>query len=124
MKAGGVLVLYAACRDGLGTRDMAVPFEGARSVAEVIERLKGDYRIQMDHALLLGKILQRDIRIVVATRNVETTVLRTMFLHASSSPQEAAEKAVAMTGKPKPTVAFFPQAQRALSILDTSLRTI
>ena len=118
MMEGGVLVLYCSCRDGLGTEDMLIPYEGARNTEEVINRLKSDYRIQMDHALLLGKILQRGIRIIVATPSVEEAVLHKMFMSAAESPQKALEKAMNMVPKPKPTVLFFPQAQRALSVLD------
>jgi nickel-dependent lactate racemase len=118
MESGGVLVLYCSCRDGLGTEEMLIPYEGAKDIDEVIHRLKADYRIQMDHALLLGKILLRGIRIVVSTPSVEASILHKMFLETAESPQEALEKAMNMVRNPKPTVLFFPQAQRALSVLD------
>jgi nickel-dependent lactate racemase len=116
MEEGGVLVLYSACRDGLGTADMLVPYEGARDIAEVISRLRADYRIQMDHALLLGKILQRGIRIIVASPNVKAAIVRKLFLTPAANPQEALEMALKMVGKPKPLVLFYPQAQRTLPI--------
>jgi nickel-dependent lactate racemase len=118
MAPGGVLVLYCSCRDGLGSEEMLIPYEGAKDIDEVIHRLKADYRIQMDHALLLGKILLRGIRIIVSTPSVESSILHKMFLDTAESPQEALGKAMAMVPNPKPTVLFFPQAQRALSVLD------
>ena len=118
MAPGGVLVLYCSCRDGLGTEDMLIPYEGAQDIEEVIRRLNTDYRIQMDHALLLGKILLKDIRIVVATPSVDAAIVHKMFMSSAGSPQEALEKAMNMVPNPKPTVLFFPQAQRALSVLD------
>lgn len=118
MGPGGVLVLYCSCRDGIGSEDMLVPYEGARDVEDVIGRLNAGYKIQMDHALLLGKILRKGIRIVVATPSVDEGILRTMFLDTASSPQEALEKAMNMVRNPRPTVLFFPQPQRALSVLD------
>jgi hypothetical protein len=72
----------------------------------------------MDHALLLGKILLRGVRIVVATPRVEASILQKMFLDTAESPQEALEKAMNIVSNPKPRVLFFPQAQRALSVLD------
>ncbi|MCK7467135.1 MAG: hypothetical protein MZU91_02610 [Desulfosudis oleivorans] len=42
MAPGGVLVLYCSCRDGLGTQDMLIPYEGARDVEEVIQRLNAE----------------------------------------------------------------------------------
>ena len=120
MAPGGVLVLYSSCTDGLGTDDMLIPYEGARDMEEVIERLNHEYRIQMDHALLLGKILLSGIRIVVSTPNVEASILNKMFMEAAKSPQEAVDMAINMVTNQKPAVLFFPQAQRALSVLDST----
>jgi lactate racemase len=114
MEDEGVLVLYSSCRDGLGTADMLIPYEGAKDIDEVIGRLKADYRIQMDHALLLGKILQRGIRIIVASPNIDAAIVRKLFLTPATTPQEALEIALKMVRKRKPTVLFFPQAQRTL----------
>ena len=121
MAPGGVLVLYSSCPDGLGTEDMLIPYEGARKIEEVIERLNHDYRIQMDHALLLGKILLRGIRIVVSAPSVKASVLNDMFMNPAGSPQEAVEMAMTMVTNQKPTVLFYPQAQRALSVLENKL---
>jgi nickel-dependent lactate racemase len=121
MQAGGALVLYSACPDGLGTEDMLVPYEGATDVEAVLRRLKADYRIQMDHALLLGKILQRGIRIVVATSpSLDADLARKLFLTPAANPQEALESARKTAATPNPRVLFFPQAQRALSVLDAA----
>jgi len=43
-----------------------------------------------------------------------------MFLDTAESPQEALNKAMTMVLNPKPTVLFFPQAQRAVSLVDQS----
>jgi len=121
MASGGVLVLYSSCQDGLGTEDMLIPYEGARDIEEVIHRLNSEYRIQMDHALLLGKILLRGIRIVVSSPSVKASILNNMFMDAAESPQEAVKKAMNMVSNQEPTVLFFPQAQRALSVLDSTV---
>jgi len=118
MEKGSVLVLYCSCRDGLGTEDMLIPYEGAKDIEAVIGRLKTDYRIQMDHALLLGKILQQGIRIVVASPSVEAAILNKIFMTPAANPQDALESALKMVNKPKPTVLFFPQAQRALTVFN------
>ena len=87
---------------------------------EVIGRLKADYRIQMDHALLLGKILQRGIRIIVASPSIDAAIVRKLFLTPAATPQEALEMALKMVRKRKPTVLFFPQAQRTLPIFNNT----
>ncbi len=122
MAEGGVLVLYSSCPDGLGTDDMLIPYKGAKDMEEVIERLKCDYRIQMDHALLLGKILLRGIRIVVSAPSVKAPVLNDMFMNPAGSPQEAVDMAMNMVGNQNPTVLFYPQAQRALTVLENKLK--
>ena len=117
MAPGGVLVLYSFCRDGLGTTDMLIPYEGAKNIDEVISRLKSDYRIQMDHALLIGKILQQGAHVIVTTPHVGSAVLEKMFLTTANSPQEALNLALRIIEKPNPSVLFFPQPQRALTVL-------
>ena len=97
---------------------MLIPYEGAKDIEAVIGRLKTDYRIQMDHALLLGKILQQGIRIVVASPSVEAAILNKIFMTPAANPQDALESALKMVNKPKPTVLFFPQAQRALTVFN------
>jgi hypothetical protein len=75
----------------------------------------------MDHALLLGKILQRGIRIVVATSpSLDADLARKLFLTPAANPQEALESARKTAATPNPRVLFFPQAQRALSVLDAA----
>ena len=114
MKAGNILVLYSACTDGMGTEDMLIPYEGATTPAEVIERLKQNYKIQMDHALLLCKILQKGVKVVATSPRVPAETLRRLFIEPAATPQQALEKALAMTGKTDAQVVFFPQPQRAL----------
>jgi len=124
MKKGGVLVLYSSCRDGLGTEDMLIPYERVKDIEAVIGRLKTDYRIQMDHALLLGKILQQGIRIIVATPSIDAAILKKIFMTPAVNPQDALERALKMINKPKPKVLFFPQAQRVLPILGKVQKSI
>ena len=124
MEKGGVLVLYCSCRDGIGTEDMLIPYEAAKDIEAVMDRLKTDYRIQMDHALLLGKIMQQGIRIVVATPSVDAAILKKIFMTPAANPQDALERALKMVNKPKPTVLFFPQAQRALSVFNKAPKSI
>jgi len=44
-----------------------------------------------------------------------------MFMDAAESPQEAVKKAMNMVSNQEPMVLFFPQAQRALSVLDSTV---
>ena len=114
---GGVMALYAECCEGCGTEDMFIPYAGATCPAEVTERLKGNYRIQMDHALLLCKIMGRGLKIVAHSPHVEAAAFRSLFIEPAASPQAALDAACAMSGKPDPRVLIFPQPQRTLPVL-------
>jgi len=52
---------------------------------------------------------------------VEDAILHKMLLNSAASPQKALEKAFDMVSKPDPSVLFFPQAQRALTVLDSTI---
>ena len=58
MAENGIMVLYSLCPDGFNSDDMLLPFEGAKTLDEVVSNLMKNYEIQMDHALLLCKILK------------------------------------------------------------------
>jgi len=112
----GIIVLYSLCPDGFGSDDMFLPFEGAKTLDEVINNLRKNYKIQMDHALLLCKILKKNIKIIVSSPNLEKRTLNKIYLEYFKSPQEAVNKAINMAGKAKPKVLFFPQPQRTLPV--------
>jgi nickel-dependent lactate racemase len=59
---GGTIVFYSECPDGLGTSDMFTPYRGAKTINDVIANLKSKYKIQMDHALLVSRVLARGIK--------------------------------------------------------------
>ncbi|MGE5583737.1 MAG: nickel-dependent lactate racemase [Bacillota bacterium] len=116
MGKGGILVLYSFCRDGVDSEDMLVPYQGAASIEEVVKNLQAGYKIQMDHSLLLSKILLNDIKIIATSPNVAPEIFEKMFLIPAASPQKALDKALAMAGKPHPQVLFYPQPQRGLTV--------
>ncbi|MGE4284526.1 MAG: nickel-dependent lactate racemase, partial [Clostridia bacterium] len=67
---GMVIVLYSSCPDGFNSDDMLAPYEGTMNLDNVITNLVKNYKIQMDHALLLCKILQKKVKIVACSPNV------------------------------------------------------
>ena len=113
----GIIVLYSLCPDGFNSGDMLLPFEGAKTLDEVISKLMKNYKIQMDHALLLCKILKKNIKIIASSPNLEEQTLKKIYLECFKSPQEAVKRALDISGKSKPRVLFFPQPQRTLPVL-------
>lgn len=115
-KAGDVAVLYSECREGVMSDDMLLPFEKSSSIDEITDFLTKNYRIQMDHALLLCKIYRKGVRVVACSPGVDSAVLAKMLMTTAASPEEGLAKAVDMVaadGK-KPTLCVFPMAQRML----------
>lgn len=114
VRPGGVIVLYSACPDGLGTTDMFKPYQGARQVEDVIANLKAVYKIQMDHALLVSKVLARGVRVIATSPNVPAAKWEEIMFTSASSPQAAVDEAVAASGKPAPSILFYPRPQATL----------
>ncbi len=93
---------------------MLKPYEESSKVEDVVEYLMSNYKIQMDHALLLSKIMQKKIKIVVYSPNIDKSVLKKMFIETADNPQDALEKAYKLTEEKEPKVLLFPQPQRTL----------
>lgn len=117
MKKDGVIVMYSECTEGVNSEDMVRAYDGATSLENVIQNLTEDYKIQMDHSLLLSKIMQQKIKIVTYSPNVEDEVFEKMFIIPSTSTEDALKKAYEIVGKDHPKVLFFPQPQRTLPVL-------
>ena len=105
---GGTIVLYSACPDGLGTTDMFKPYEGAKTIDDVITNLKASYKIQMDHSLLVCKVLAHGIHVIAHSPRVPAEKFTAIMFESASSPQEALEKALARKKDAK--VLFIPAA--------------
>jgi nickel-dependent lactate racemase len=114
LQPGGIIVLYSACPDGFGTTDMFTPYKGVKSLEEVITNLKAGYKIQMDHALLVTKVLLRGITVIATSPNIPSDVWSSIWFRGANSPQEALAIALATSHKSRPRVLFYPQPQRTL----------
>jgi len=117
MAENGIMVLYSLCPDGFNSDDMLLPFEGAKTLDEVVSNLMKNYEIQMDHALLLCKILKKNIKIIASSPNLEEQTLKKIYLEYFKNSQDAVNRALDISGKAKPKVLFFPQPQRTLPVL-------
>jgi nickel-dependent lactate racemase len=113
MNRDGVLVLYSDCTEGTDSPDMLHPFEEGRGPEGALDFLNENYKIQMDHSLLLCKILKTGLRIVFHSPNISPDIPSMMGLIPAESPEDALEKARQLAGK-NSKVAFIPCPQRAL----------
>ena len=113
MEDHGVIVVHSACAEGVGSADMLRPFENAGNLDDVVDFLMKTYEIQMDHSLLLAKILQRGIRIVFSSPCVEDAVFRMLGMIPARSLEDGVRISMELS-EPGSRVLFFPCPQRYL----------
>ena len=116
---GTIIVLHAVCPDVLGSMgdEMIKAFEGASSPEKVIEKLKQDYQPQMDHALLLSRLLAKGVKVIASSPNVPAELLEQMLLLPAQSAQQALDLAIQLSCSECPSVLVYPQAERTLPVL-------
>ncbi len=112
----GVIVAYSECAEGVGSVDMLRPYENARNAGDVIDFLLRNYEIQMDHSLLLSKILQRGVRVVLVAPNVGDETARLMGLIPAGSLDDGIRIAAGLA-RAGSRISFFPCPQRCLPVL-------
>ncbi len=110
---GGTMILYAKCPEGIDSPDMVRPFEEAEGLDGAFDYLVENYRIQMDHALLLVKIMKGGAEIVVVAPTVPGETIEKMHMTPAGTLQEAVDYALSRTRR-ETGVLFFPCAQRFL----------
>lgn len=112
------VVLYCGCQEGVNSPDMLRGFRSSRNIDEVVRFTTENYEIQMDHVLLLSKILKKNCRIIVCCPNVTDQEVEDMFMIPCQDPAKAMERAFALSGKEQPKVLFYPRPQTGLPVLE------
>ena len=94
---GGVIVLLAECRDGIGK--FAGWLTGARSPQEVIDRFTGEgfTREYSSKAFMCARALAK-YPVVVSCSGIQTQDLETMFFRPAATAQTAVDMAVTLKG--------------------------
>ena len=113
-----VVVLLSSCWDGTGSDDMLRPFRGARGPADVLARLQERYTVEMNESFNIARFLTVCPHVVACCPGVGDDVLRQIFFTPAATPQAALEAALDLATPGvagwRPSVLFFPRAQRAL----------
>lgn len=112
-----VIALYSGCPEGVQSDDMLLPFEQTGSLEEMVNYALNNYRIQMDHSLLVSKILQRCKKILVYSPHVAQDVISAMYMQPCTDPQHLVDTAYSVCGKSSPKVLFYPMPQKGLPTL-------
>lgn len=87
----GVIVLSAACPEGLGNNLYVAPFEKALTLEQVFDIARANYSAPVDHAILLAKVLRRNITVLCYCPGIEDKMLKTLLLESFNSLQEAVD---------------------------------
>lgn len=112
-----VVILYCGCPEGVNSPDMLRAFRSSRKLEEVISYTVENYKIQMDHVLLLSKILKKHVKIIVSCANIPDQEIEDMHMIPCRAPEKAVEMAVGLTGKEKPEILFYPRPQTGLPLI-------
>lgn len=116
VKKGDVILFYSKCTEGVNSEDMVRPFSTSTDLDDVLRYVTENYKIQMDHALLLCKLYQKGVRVVACTPGVEDGVLSLMHMVPAQNLQHAWETALSLRGDRQgvPNVSVIPMPQRAI----------
>lgn len=110
-KDGDTIVFYSKCTEGTNSEDMIVPFRQETSLDGILKYTAANYRIQMDHALLLCKLYQKGVNIVACSPGVSDDVLATMKMTPARDLDHAVNIACTRHGD-KPRITIIPMPQR------------
>lgn len=116
------VVLYCNCREGINSADMLSAFQKSDDLEEVVRYVTENYKIQMDHVLLLSKILRKKVKVYVVCPNIEDKNIEDMFMIPCASLQAAVEKASEYLKKDTLRLLFYPYPQTGLPVSGQSPR--
>ena len=108
------VAFYCECREGVNSADMMKPFNNSSDLDGVLDYLKKNYKIQMDHSLLLTKILKKDVKIVVYSPNLSASDIKKMHMIPAAGIEDLVSKSIDICGKENPRILFYPQPQKGL----------
>ncbi len=108
------VALYCECREGVNSPDMLKPFYYSNDLDEMMEYIIRNYKIQMDHALLMSKIFKKNVDIVVYSPNVSNSDIDKMYMIPADGIEDMMRITIEKSGKENPKILFYPQAQRSI----------
>ncbi|WP_455760149.1 nickel-dependent lactate racemase family protein [Cloacibacillus evryensis] len=114
VKENDTIIFYSKCTEGINSEDMMAPFKGAPSLEAVMKTVTENYRIQMDHALLLCKLYQKGAGIIACSSNIEPGAFADLRMTTAESVDQAIKTAIKRreAGAVKPALAIIPTPQR------------
>lgn len=109
VKKGGVIILVAECKNGIGGSNFTEWMKQANSPKEVIERFKKEgFLVGSNKAFMFARALTKS-KIIVLTDNISKKYLNDMFMLKAKSLTEAVNMASKIKGKDS-KILFLPNA--------------
>lgn len=97
-KPGGVIILVAECREGVGSSAYLDFMHGLGNVTEVLDKFTAmDFRVGPHKAYQVAKILQKQQ--VYLFSSIASEIVRSLFLHPLSDTNSIVELISGMSGK-------------------------
>lgn len=112
-----ITILYCRCKEGINSPNMLRAFQHSGNIEEVIKYAAENYEIQMDHVLLVSKILRKNARVILCCPNISENDARDMFMIPCANHNEAINLACSLVKKQNPKVLFYPRPQTGLPAL-------
>ena len=110
---GDTIVFYSKCTEGINSEEMMRPFNNNKgsTIDDVLKYVVANYRIQMDHALLLCKLYQKGVNIIACSPNILKAQFEALHMTASKNIREAVEMAIERHAE-NPVISVIPMPQR------------
>jgi nickel-dependent lactate racemase len=117
VEKGKVIILYASCPEGVNSVDLVRPFDTSRNIDDVVAFIKDNYKIQMDHALYLARILKKGAHIITVCPTIDNEILEKLQLIPAESVEAAMEMAKEILKSEVPKLLIYPQPQRSIPVI-------
>jgi nickel-dependent lactate racemase len=109
LEDNGIFILVSACREGVGPETYVELMRSCDSPREILEKVRGEYRLGYHQAERIARISQWAQ--IWAVTTIDADVMRSMFIRPFSDPQEALDTAISEKG----------EGARVLFIMDAAL---
>lgn len=107
------VVFYGEFPEGVHSPDFMEPFYKYEDLDEARQFTLDDYRVQRDHTLPIIDLLQRGLKVFVASPNVMPGEVEALRMVYCDCLQDAIDKAIAYAGE-NAKVIVLPKSQRAI----------
>ncbi len=108
VKKGGVIVIAAECRDGIGHEGFSRLLASCCSPEELYEKMSA-YPVEVDkwQVQILARVL-KDTHVILVNRSIDTEVLKSIFLEQAPDLDAGLAMAMRLTG-PEAAVSIMPE---------------